>query len=107
MFSSVDIQDKIKTMANRDKKRRHDSGLTVGDMNELAVLLLEAFKGSIQLELDETGQVNPRLLSEAVRWLKDSGVTLNPDSAQVGDFAALAKALDGLYEADEERHTYI
>ena len=94
-------------MANRNKKPRHDSGLTVSDMNGLAVLLLDAFKGSIQQELDETGQVNPRLLAEAVKWLSNSGVQLNPDSPAVTDFSALAKALDGLYDRDEEESKYI
>ena len=94
-------------MANRHKKPRHESGLTVSDMNELAVLLLSAFKGSIQPELDENGQVSPRLLSEAVKWLSNSGVQLNPDSPEVTDFSALARALDGLYDRDEEESKYI
>lgn len=88
-------------MAFRQKKQKHDSGLTVGDMNELAVLLLAAFKGSIQQELDETGQVNPRLLAEAVKWLSQSGVTLSPDNTAVADLGALAESLNFLYGSEE------
>ena len=77
-------------------------------MIELAVLLLKAFKGSIEQELEETGQVNPRLLAEAVKWLSQSGVTLSPENASVTDFASLAAALDGLYASDEsESHSYL
>lgn len=93
-------------MANRDKKRRHETGLTVSDMNELASLLLAAFKGSIQQELDETGQVNPRLLAEAVKWLSQSGVTLSPDNPDVADFSGLAKTLEGLM-SEKEGHSYL
>ena len=94
-------------MAYRDKKQKHPSGVTSSDMNELAKLLLTAFKGSIQQELDETGQVNPRLLAEAVKWLSQSGVTLSPDNASVMDFSALAGALDKMYEHEETTHKYI
>ena len=93
-------------MANRNKKQRHDSGLTVSDMNELAVLLLSAFKGSIQQELDETGQVNPRLLAEAVKWLSQSGITLSPDNPDVMNLGALAGALDKLY-SEETTDSYL
>ena len=75
-------------------------------MNELASLLLAAIKGSIQQELDETGQVNPRLLAEAVKWLSQSGVTLSPDNPDVADFSGLAKTLEGLM-SEKEGHSYL
>ena len=94
-------------MAYRDKKQKHQSGVTPSDMNGLALLLLEAFKGSIKQELTETGQVNPRLLAEAVKWLSQSGVTLSPDNAQVADFSHLTTLLDKMYEQDDVPHSYI
>jgi hypothetical protein len=94
-------------MAYRDKKQKHQAGVTPSDMNGLAELLLTAFKGSIKQELDETGQVNPRLLAEAVKWLSQSGVTLSPDNGQVADFSHLTTLLDKMYEADEANHNYI
>ena len=87
----------------RPKKQKHDSGLTQSDMNGLAVLLLEAFKGSIALQLKETGEVNPRLLSEAVRWLSNSGVTLKPDSVATGDLSSLITGLNFLYEEEDSQ----
>ena len=94
-------------MAYRDKKQKHQAGVTPSEMNELATLLLTAFKGSIKQELEETGQVNPRLLAEAVKWLSQSGVTLIPDNGQVADFSHLTSILDKMYDADETPHSYI
>ena len=88
-------------MSYRQKKQKHDSGLTSSDMNGLAVLLLEAFKGSIALQLEETGEVNPRLLAEAVKWLSNSGVTLKPDTALTGDLSSLVTSLNFLYDEAE------
>ena len=85
------------------KQIKHDSGLTVSDMNGLAVLLLQAFKGSIQQELEETGQVNPRLLAEAVRWLSQSGVQLSPDSASVVDLSSLVSSFDAILDEKERQ----
>ena len=87
-------------MSYRQKKQKHDSGLTPSDMNGLAVLLLEAFKSSIALQLEEGGEVNPRLLAEAVKWLSSSGVSLKPDSTPTSDLSALVSSLNYLY--DEE-----
>lgn len=88
-------------MSYQQKKQKHDSGLTPSDMNGLAVLLLEAFKGSIALQLKETGEVNPRLLAEAVKWLSNSGVTLKPDSPLTGDLSSLVTSLNFLYDDEE------
>ena len=72
-------------------------------MNGLAVLLLEAFKSSIGQQLEEQGEVNPRLLAEAVRWLRDSGIELRSEAAPVTDLSGLVKSLNFLYddEGDE------
>ena len=94
-------------MAFRKKQQRHASGLKVSDMDELAVLLLKAFQGSIQQQLDETGEVNPRLLAEAVKWLKDSGVQLKPDSSSIGDLSNLVAGLHFLYDSDEAEETQV
>ena len=94
-------------MAYRDKKQKHQAGVTPSEMNELATLLLTAFKGSIKQELEETGQVNPRLLAEAVKWLSQSGVTLSPDNGQVTDFSHLTMLLDRMHEHEDAPHKYI
>ena len=92
-------------MAYRDKKRKHEiDGVTTGDMNALAALLLQAFQGSIQQQLDDTGEVNPRLLAEAVKWLSNSGVTLKPDNEHVADLSALTRSLSYLYGEDQESY---
>tara|TARA_R100000951_G_scaffold107002_2_gene102014 strand:+ start:1045 stop:1329 length:285 start_codon:yes stop_codon:yes gene_type:complete len=88
-------------MSYRQKKQKHESGLSASDMNGLAVLLLEAFKGSIALQLEETGEVNPRLLAEAVKWLSNSGVSLRPDSAASTDLSSLVSSLNFLYDTEE------
>ena len=92
-------------MAYRDKKRKHEiDGVTTGDMNALAALLLQAFQGSIQQQLDDTGEVNPRLLAEAVKWLSKSGVTLKPDNDNVADLSALTRSLSYLYGEEEDSY---
>ena len=94
-----------KPMAYRDKKQKHQiDGVTTGDMNALAALLLQAFQGSIQQQLDETGEVNPRLLAEAVKWLSNSGVTLKPDNEHVADLGALTRSLEYLYADSDETY---
>ena len=90
-------------MAYRDKKRKHEiDGVTTGDMNALAALQLQAFKGSIQQQLDDTGEVNPRPLAEAVKWLSNSGVTLKPESEHVADLSSLTSSLSFLYGEEED-----
>ncbi|QNI76084.1 hypothetical protein [Synechococcus sp. MVIR-18-1] len=47
------------------------------------------------------GEVNPRLLAEAVKWLSNSGVALKPDSELTGDLSSPVTSLNFLYDEED------
>lgn len=49
------------------------------------------------------GEVNLRLLAEAVKWLSNSGVTLKPDSELTGDLSSPVTSLNFLYDEEDSQ----
>lgn len=49
------------------------------------------------------GEVNPRLLAKAVKWLSNSGVTLKPDSELTGDLSSPVTSLNFLYDEEDSQ----
>ncbi len=49
------------------------------------------------------GEVNLRLLAEAVKWLSNSGVTLKPDSELIGDLSSPVTSLNFLYDEEDSQ----
>ncbi len=82
-----------------NNKKKTPDGISADDMGMLSSLLLEAFNGSLRAQI-ESGEYDPRVIKQALQWLRDNNVGLLPNNGGTDHLASLLNVINSDVDND-------